>query len=91
MYEEENEIVDYEFQKCVRYINNLNSDIKFDFYKLYGLYKQSLFGNNEIEKPLFLYFRSNNKWVSWKNNYGKSKIEAKKEYILKVEEIKFFS
>ena len=51
MFEEEN--IEKEFQDSIRYINNLDSNIKFDFLKMYGLYKQALFGDNEIEKPWF--------------------------------------
>ena len=39
---------------------------------------------------MVFYVKSNNKWLAWKNKYGKSKLDAKKEYIFKVEEIKFF-
>lgn len=89
MFEEEK--IENEFQNSIRYVNNLGSNIKFDFLKMYGLYKQALFGNNDLEKPWFFYFKYNNKWFAWKNNYGKTKLDAKKEYILGVEEIKLFS
>ena len=89
MFEEEN--IEKEFQNSIRYINNLDSNTKFNFLKIYGLYKQALFGDNEIEKPWFFYLKSNNKWLAWKNNYGKTKLDAKKEYIFCVEEIKFFA
>ena len=88
MFEEEN--IEIEFQNSIRYINNVELSIKFNFLKIYGLYKQSLFGDNEIEKPWFFYLKSNRKWLSWKNNYGKNKLDAKKEYILSVEEHKLF-
>jgi len=56
--------------------------------KLYGLYKQSLFGDNNVEIPWFFYYISRNKWLAWKREKGKRKIEAKKEYYNFVEELK---
>ena len=74
---------DKEFQDSIRFINNLQSD----FYslderlKLYGLYKQSLFGDNKVQKPYFFNIKSLNKWNAWKKEFGKSNTEAKADYI----------
>lgn len=74
---------DKEFQESVRFINNLRTD----FYtvderlKLYGLYKQSLFGDNTAQKPYFFNIKNLNKWNAWKKEFGKSNTEAKLDYI----------
>ena len=72
-----------EFQDSVRFINNLHS-VFYNFderLKLYGLYKQSLFGDNISPKPYFFYIKSLNKWNAWKKEFGKSKVQAKLDYI----------
>ena len=79
--ENENEL-ELEFQNCVRKFNNLDkSEKNIIFYYVYGIYKQSLFGNNRVEKPYWFNYRSVNKWNSWKNQFGKTKEEAKLLYI----------
>lgn len=73
--------INSQFQKSVRDFKNLNKNISpEDFLNIYGLYKQSLFGNNDSPKPWFFLIKSNNKWNAWKNHYGKSKLQSKKEY-----------
>ena len=84
MIEEIDEEIDSEFQKCVRTVNNLKNHklIDYDnFIVIYGFYKQALFGDNNIKKPYWFYFHSINKWNSWKENFGKTKNDAKKNYI----------
>ena len=79
----ENEM-DVQFQTCVRKVNNLKKQKLMDyddFIVIYGFYKQSLFGDNKVVKPYWFYFYNMNKWNSWKENLGKSKIDAKKNYI----------
>ena len=56
--------------------------------KLYGLYKQSLFGNNNTSKPFLFNFKDNSKWNAWNDLAGKGKIRAKNEYITLAEELK---
>jgi diazepam-binding inhibitor (GABA receptor modulating acyl-CoA-binding protein) len=76
------------FQDAVRDINNTTAKINPQTtLKLYGLYKQALFGDNTVVKPHFFYFNSCKKWYSWKAEKGKSKIQAKKEYIEEVNEL----
>jgi len=82
--------IEKEYQDSIRFINNS----QIDFYpiderlKLYGLYKQSLFGDNKVYKPYFFYIKSSNKWNAWKKEFGKSKNQAKLDYINYVEFIK---
>jgi diazepam-binding inhibitor (GABA receptor modulating acyl-CoA-binding protein) len=85
----ENEnVIDQNFQEAVRNINNLNTRPTDDeLLKLYGLYKQSLFGDNKTDKPGFFSFRGNKKWNSWMEHAGKSKQKAKKEYVSYAKEI----
>ena len=88
--ENELNIIDQNFQEAVRNINNLNYKPSDDeLLKLYGLYKQSLFGDNNTEKPGFFHFRANKKWNTWVENSGKSKQKAKKEYTSYAKEIIF--
>jgi len=75
---------DVQFQTCVRKVNNLKKQKLMDyddFIVIYGFYKQALFGDNKVVKPYWFYFHNMNKWNSWKENLGKSKIDAKKNYI----------
>ena len=48
---------------------------------LYGLYKQSIYGNNNTERPGFMDFTAKSKWDAWKKHLGKNSDTAKKEYI----------
>lgn len=82
--------IEKDYQDSIRFINNS----QLDFYpiderlKLYGLYKQSLFGDNKAPKPYFFSLKSLNKWNAWKKEFGKSKVQAKLDYIRYVEFIK---
>ena len=49
--------------------------------KLYGLYKQATFGDNNTSKPGMLDLKGNAKWNSWNNYKGYSKYQAEVEYI----------
>ena len=76
--------IEKEYQDSIRFINNLNIEYYIDHeerLKLYGLYKQSLFGDNTAPKPYFFNIKSLNKWNAWKKEFGKSKIQAKNDYI----------
>ena len=77
--------IEKDYQDSIRFINNLDCNFYFiDFdekLKLYGLYKQSLFGDNIAPKPYFFYMKSLNKWNAWKKEFGKSKVQAKLDYI----------
>jgi acyl-CoA-binding protein len=77
-----NNEIDNDFQICVRKVNNLRKEIMYDdFIIIYGLYKQSLFGNNNVNKPYWFFFHNMNKWNSWKKHLGKSKNDAKQKYV----------
>lgn len=54
---------------------------------LYSHYKQSLFGDNNTEKPSIFDRVGIEKWKAWSNLKGMSKGEAMKNYIKKVKEI----
>lgn len=73
------------FQESVRKINNMriNNEINYkDFIKIYGHYKQALFGDNkDVNPPYWFYFHAVKKWKSWKDNSGKTKNDAKSHYI----------
>ena len=49
--------------------------------KFYGLFKQALIGDCNIESPGFLYFRANAKWDAWNSMKGTNKENAMKLYI----------
>ena len=76
--------IEKEYQDSIRFINNVNIEYYIDHnerLKLYGLYKQSLFGDNTAPKPYFFNIKSLNKWNAWKKEFGKSKNQAKNDYI----------
>ena len=76
--------IDNEFQNCVRKVNNMKKEniiMYDDFILIYGLYKQALFGDNNVNKPYWFFFHNMNKWNSWKKNQYKSKDDAKRKYI----------
>ena len=75
------DIIESNFQTSVRDVHNLNfkpSDE--ELLKIYGLYKQALFGDNTVDKPGFFNFRDRKKWGSWMDEKGKTKIEVMIEY-----------
>jgi diazepam-binding inhibitor (GABA receptor modulating acyl-CoA-binding protein) len=45
---------------------------------LYGLYKQGIVGDINIDKPGMFSFEAKAKWNAWNANKGKSKEEAQK-------------
>ncbi len=81
--------IENKFNQAIRDVKNTKLDLSDEEkLKLYGLYKQSLFGDNNTELPWFFYYNSRNKWLAWKREKGKRKIEAKKDYYNYVEELK---
>jgi diazepam-binding inhibitor (GABA receptor modulator, acyl-CoA-binding protein) len=56
--------------------------------KLYGLFKQINFGDNNESKPWSYQIEKSYKWQAWKDNQGKSKEECMKLYIDLVKQIK---
>ena len=74
--------MDIDFKNAVKDLEKMN--IKFskeDKCILYGLYNQSLFGDNINPKPSFLDYNGRRKWYSWNRYKGKTKIEAQKQYV----------
>ena len=49
--------------------------------KLYGLFKQSNFGDNTTPEPGFFDLRSKAKWDAWNEQKGQSKYNSMKRYI----------
>ena len=47
---------------------------------LYGLYKQTLIGDINIDQPAFYRFEARKKWDSWKKQENKSSEKAEQEY-----------
>ena len=69
------------FQNAVNELKHMNIELhKEDSCILYGLYNQSLFGDNNYSKPNFLDYNDRKKWYSWNRYKGLSK-EAKRRYI----------
>ena len=81
--------IDIQFNQCVNDVQHLlvkpSND---DLLKLYGLYKQSLFGSNKESTPSFFNFKSKAKFEAWDKVKTLSKNTAKKEYINLVEQLK---
>lgn len=78
--------IDYLFKLSCKNVNLLDDKPKNEILlKLYGLYKQSIDGNCNINKPNFLDIKGVKKWESWMDLYGVKSIEAKKRYIFLVE------
>lgn len=76
------ENLDENFNISVQEVQNLKqkpSDQ--ELLKLYGLYKQSLIGNNNTPHPSFFDFKNKAKWNAWNEQAGKGKSRAKREYI----------
>lgn len=71
--------------KCALTLNELTNENKL---KLYGLYKQALFGNINIEKPNFWKRVDLAKWYAWNDNKNIDKEDAKRKYIELVDEFK---
>lgn len=55
---------------------------------LYGLYKQATVGSCKIDKPSMFSFKEHSKFNAWFDQYGKSKLKAKQEYIQLVVDLK---
>lgn len=80
--------IEKEFQKYSEDIKKIkNTPSNEDLLILYGLYKQSLIGDCNTERPGLLQFREKSKWDSWNNYKGKSKEDAMKLYIKKAKKI----
>lgn len=52
-----------------------------DKLSIYGLFKQATFGDNTLPKPWAYQIEAKAKWEAWACQKGKSKIDAKNDYI----------
>lgn len=86
IYYEDNQ-VDNLFEQAIQQVQQLHNIADQQKLKLYGLYKQSLFGNNKTDKPGFTDFKGKAKWNAWKHESGKGSSKAKNEYIQYVNEL----
>jgi diazepam-binding inhibitor (GABA receptor modulating acyl-CoA-binding protein) len=75
------------FNKYISKVKKLNDVKDVDKLILYGLYKQSLEGDNNKDKPSILDRIAMEKWKAWNNVKGLSKDESKKKYIQKVKDL----
>lgn len=78
------DILDQSFDAAVEIVNNLKKKPSDEeLLEIYGLFKQSKFGDNNETKPNFLNFKGCAKWEAWNKLKGKTQIEAKQLYITK--------
>ena len=71
--------------KDVKKLKNLTSE---ELLKLYGLYKQAIFGKNTTDKPsMFISYRALKKWSAWTEVSELTKDEAKEMYIKLVNQL----
>ena len=84
---EENQELERKFNKYIAAVKKLESINDDDKLYLYANYKQSLFGNNNNEKPSILDRVEMAKWKEWNSFKDISKETAMKNYIKKVKEL----
>jgi len=84
---EENQELERKFNKYIAAVKKLESINDNDKLYLYANYKQSLFGNNNKEKPSILDRVEMAKWKEWNAFKDISKETAMKNYIKKVKEL----
>lgn len=61
------------------YGKSMSSD---DMKLIYGLFKQANLGDNTTEQPSFYQLTEKGKWNAWNDQKGKSKDQAKNEYVV---------
>jgi len=76
-----------DFNKAVEEVKTTNPNQE-EKLRLYGLYKQVNFGDNNESKPWSYQVEKSYKWQVWKNNNGMSKEVAMQLYVELVEELK---
>ena len=75
-------ILDQNFIKSVEIVNNMiKRPSDNELLNLYGLFKQANEGDNNSPEPGFMNVKGCRKWTSWRAHLGKSKEQAKQEYI----------
>lgn len=71
-----------QFELKVSEVNNLkNKPADGILLQLYGLYKQSMVGDCNTDKPNMFQMKESAKWDAWNKRKGLSKEEAMKKYI----------
>ena len=71
-----------EFLKAAEQVNKLASTPYNDeLLTLYGLYKQAVIGDVNIDRPGFFSFREQKKWDAWDSFKGTEQKKAEQNYI----------
>jgi len=76
------------FKKYCNLVKQLENISNEDKLYLYSNYKQSLFGNNNNEKPSIFNRIEMEKWKAWNSLIGQSKEESMINYINRVKSLK---
>ena len=76
-----------DFNKAVEEVKSTNPSQEQKL-KLYGLYKQVNFGDNNEIKPWSFQVEKFYKWKAWKDNHGMSKEKAMELYVQLVNQLK---
>lgn len=77
-----------EFLNAAEYVKKLSSKPNNDeLSKLYGLYKQSVVGNININEPSIFSIKEYQKWKAWNKYKNMSKFDAECNYITFVNEL----
>jgi diazepam-binding inhibitor (GABA receptor modulating acyl-CoA-binding protein) len=85
--ESEKTELERKFDKYISKVKKLESVSNDDKLFLYANYKQSLFGDNNNEKPSILNRVEMEKWKVWNSVKGISKEVSMKNYIKKVKDL----
>lgn len=73
------------FEKAAENIKSSGKKLSNDELKpIYGLYKQATVGDNNEPEPSFYQITEKGKWKAWNEHKGKSKDQAKHEYVKEV-------
>ena len=73
------------FEKAAEDIKKSTKKLSNDELKpIYGLYKQATVGDNTTDEPSFYQITEKGKWKAWNEHKGKSKDQAKHEYVKEV-------
>jgi diazepam-binding inhibitor (GABA receptor modulator, acyl-CoA-binding protein) len=76
-----NESIHDKFIKASENIKQYKTLSNDELLKLYGIYKQSLFGKNTTNKPSIFNYKGLLKWNAWTSESVLTQQEAKQEYI----------
>ncbi|KAM4600699.1 acyl-CoA-binding domain-containing protein 7 [Polymixia lowei] len=77
-----------DFEKIAQDVNNLKTrPADQELLDIYGLYKQALVGDINIDKPGMMDMKGKAKWEAWKSRKGMSKEDAMSAYITLAKDI----